>query len=183
MYRQCTTEKTTTQQKRFQDVLFHSMQDKLYTDITITDLCSEASLSRNIFYRLFDCKDDVLYSLIDQYLYECSHFVNSEDAKENLTSFFRFWKENSIILGILDKNHLGPLLSTRGTLCCCRMDFGMQKFIQADWNNFDVEILSFYVSAFIGLLFSWYHSDFSRSVDEMADITFQLLCQPPLLVK
>ena len=183
MYRQCTTEKTAMQQKKFQEALLATMQEHSYQDITITDLCHQTGLSRNIFYRLFDCKDDVLYAMLDLFFYECSEHISSANSKQNLIYFFSFWKNRKDILDILDKNQLGPLLSTRGTICCCRMDFGMPKYINADWNDYQVEILSFYVSAFVGLLFSWYHTGFARSVEEMADISYALLNQPPIMIQ
>lgn len=183
MYRQCTTEKTAMQQKTFHEALYTAMQDRLYSHITITDLCNQTGLSRNIFYRLFDCKDDVLYALIDHCFYECSKEIHVGDARNNLMSFFTFWKDKKEFLDMLEKNRLESLLSIRGTLCCCRIDFGMQKFIQADWNNYDMEILSFYISGFVGILFHWYHSDFARSVEEMTDITIQILNHPPILLE
>ena len=66
MYHQCTTEKTANQQQIFCDALYSAMHERLYADITITDLCNQTRLSRNIFYRLFDCKDDVLYANIEE---------------------------------------------------------------------------------------------------------------------
>ena len=180
MYHHCTTEKTTLQQETFQGALMHSMQEHPYSNITITDLCIQTGLSRNIFYRLFDCKDDVLYSLLDQYFYACSHALQLSDTKEALSAIFSFWKRNRVVLDILDKNQLGPLLSTRGTLCCLNPDFEMVKLIKEEYRCYKVEILSFYTSAFVGLLFQWYHSGFTRSVEEMTDIGYQMLCRPPI---
>lgn len=180
MYRQCTTEKTSNQQKLFQNALFSAMQEHAYQDITITGLCEQTGLTRNIFYRLFECKDDVLYALIDQYFFQCSHSVASDNFKENLLSFFSFWKEQKNFLKTLDKNNLAALFTERAILCCQRIDFGMQKFLVADWKNYSTEIFTFYVSGFIGALFYWYHNGFDRSEKEMTDIVFQLISQPPL---
>ena len=182
MYRQCTTDKTTTQQETFQGALLHALQEHPYSNISITDLCAQTGLSRNIFYRLFDCKDDVLYSLLDQYFYACSHALHLSNKKEALSAIFSFWKKNRIILDILDKNQLGPLLSTRGTLCCQNPDFEITKLIKKEYQCYQVEILSFYTSAFAGLLFQWYHSGFARSVEEMADICYQMLSLPPIRI-
>lgn len=180
MYHLCTTKKTVLQQKLFVETLFEMLQEHMYQDITIIDLCKRAGLSRNIFYRLYDCKDDVLYLLIDQAFYECSQCVTSNEPRENLHAFYAFWKTKYLLLKLLDKNQLGPLLSTRGTLCCLHLDFGLHKYIHNDWSQYQVEILSFYTSGFIGLLFYWYHSDFSRSIEEMVDMTFQVLSKPPI---
>ena len=175
MYRQCTTEKTANQQRIFHDALYQSMQDRLYSDISITDLCNQTGLSRNIFYRLFDCKDDVLYALIDHCFYACSQEIDVDNTRVKLQCFFTFWKTHKTILDILKKNRLESLLLIRGTICCCRIDFGMHDLIGIPAKNNDVDIISFYVSGFIGLLLQWYLSDFSKTPEEMTDTALQIL--------
>ena len=182
MYRQCTTQKTTQQQLQFIEALQTSLQTRFYRDITITDLCKQTGLTRNVFYRLFDCKDDILYALIDNYFYACSQSISANHMQQSLISFFSFWKENKSLLDILEKNQLNHLLASRGTLCCKQIDFGMQKYIHANWNEYDDEIFSFYVGGFIGLLFLWYHSGFKKSEEEMAELSIRLLSHPPLMV-
>ena len=58
MYRKCTTEKTVFQQKQFEKVLLESMLEMPYKEITVSALCRKTGLTRNIFYRLFEEKDD-----------------------------------------------------------------------------------------------------------------------------
>ena len=183
MYHQCTTEKTAKQQQVFYNALYATMHERLYADITITDLCNQTGLSRNIFYRLFDCKDDVLYAFIDNCFYECSKEIHSTTSKEGLKGFFSYWKRQKPLLDILERNRLESLLPIRAVLCCCRMDFGMHKFINSDWNEYNIEIMAFYANGFVGLLFQWYHNNFSRSVDEMCEISLQILNFPPLQIE
>ena len=174
MYRQCTTEKTAAQQKIFLDALYYAMQDQLYSEISITDLCKQTGLSRNIFYRLFDCKDDILYALIDNCFYECSQEIVTGEPREKLLSFFIFWKNQKVLLDVLKKNRLESLLSVRGTICCCHIDLGIHNLLGVSKKIDDISTISFYVSGFIGLLFHWYTSDFLKSPEEMADITLQI---------
>ena len=93
MYRQCTTEKTAMQQKIFHDALYQALSEQPYSEISITQLCHQTGLSRNIFYRLFDCKDDVLYVLIDSCFFDCAKEIHSDNLRENLYTFYNFWKE------------------------------------------------------------------------------------------
>ena len=175
MYRLCTTEKTATQQRKFHNALYINMQDRLYSDITITELCTQTGLSRNIFYRLFDCKEDVLYALIDNCFFSCSQSISLHDTRNNLIMFFNFWKNQKIILDILKKNRLESLLSIRGTICCCQLDFGIREAIGINASADDIEVVSFYISGFIGLVFQWYLTDFAKSPEEMADIALKIL--------
>ena len=96
MYRQCTTEKTSAQQKEFLKALYQAMLDQPYSTISITDLCAQTGISRNIFYRLFDCKDDVLFALIDNYFYECAMQVQDNTPRDSLLAFYSYWKKNKI---------------------------------------------------------------------------------------
>ena len=175
MYRQCITEKTAQQQKAFCNTLYRSMQDQFYSNISITNLCQQTGLSRNIFYRLFDCKDDVLFSLIDSFFMECANEIKHNNTRENLVAFYSFWKNKKDFLDILKKNRLESYLSIRGTVCSCQINFAFQKLIGCPSKSSDMEIHVFYISGFMGLLLHWYHSNFSRSIDEMVDITLQFV--------
>lgn len=180
MYRQCTTEKTTLQQTQFKNTLYELMQGKAYADISITELCEKTGLSRNIFYRLFNCKEDVLCALIDTIFYSCSQSMHSESIEENLLTFFQFWKEQAPLLSLVERNGLSSVFAYRGTVCCLQHDFGIHKYIHSNWNAYNAEIISFYVNGFLGIIFRWFHSDFSRTPEEMVLITLSLLNHPPI---
>ena len=183
MYHQCTTEKTAAQQKVFIEALYDAMQEQLYSEITITELCHQTGLSRNIFYRLFDCKDDILYALIDNRFLTCTNVIQSNSPCENLTSFYQYWKNQKPFLDTLKRNRLESYLSIRGSLCCCQVDFGMQKMINENWRSYESEIFCFYSNGFIGLLIQWYNSNYARSIEEMVEVTLQLIDHPPINTK
>ena len=63
MYTMCTTEKTAQQQQVFEQTFVKMMLECHYDEITISDLCRRAGLSRKIFYRLFEKKAEAVYSL------------------------------------------------------------------------------------------------------------------------
>ena len=181
MYRQCTTEKTSLQQKQFETTLLAMMQEQDYNEIRITDLCKRAELTRNIFYRLFDSKEDVLFFMIDNCFLKCSNSTKDISTKEKLVHFFEFWKSKRLILEVLNKNRLGVYLVTRGIPCCFLSDLGLQQMVDAEWKDYDKEILSFYLSGFIGLLFYWCNNNFHLSSEEMAEIAYQISTNPPLI--
>ena len=49
MYTLCVTEKTVQQQERFEQVFLQMLLENYYDEITISDLCRRAGLSRKIF--------------------------------------------------------------------------------------------------------------------------------------
>lgn len=179
MYRHCTTEKTSKQQLQFQEALLAIMQECAYNDISVVDLCNSTGLSRNVFYRLFDCKDDVLLALIDHRFLECNQFASSSNIKKNLTLYFTYWRQQEKLLYALEKENLSELLTARATLCFSQIDFGLIRHINSDWKKYDKEILTFYIHGFVGLLLHWYRTGFARSEKEMFTIAFQFLDIPP----
>ena len=56
MYTMCSTEKTAQQQLKFEETFLQMLLETHYDDITISELCRRAGLSRKIFYRLFEKK-------------------------------------------------------------------------------------------------------------------------------
>ena len=53
MYRLCSTEKAVEQQRMLCDSFLSLLLTEEYDDITISQICRNANLSRNVFYRLF----------------------------------------------------------------------------------------------------------------------------------
>ena len=78
MYTLCTTEKTAQQQHQFEQTFLQMLLESHYDEITISDLCRRAGLTRKMFYRLYEKKTDVLYSLIDRTLMESDSFVKEK---------------------------------------------------------------------------------------------------------
>ena len=75
MYTLCVTEKTAQQQQIFEQTFLQMMLESYYDEITISDLCRRAGLSRKIFYRLYEKKADILYSMIDRALMEVDYYT------------------------------------------------------------------------------------------------------------
>ena len=98
MYKRCTTEKAALQQRKLEECLLSVMQDKPYSEITVSSLCEQTDLSRKTFYRLFESKQDVLDSLIDRTLREYIRFSLPQnqlapDVSPELQSFYYYWLE------------------------------------------------------------------------------------------
>ena len=53
LYKKCVTEKTAIQQKQITESLLQLMQVKPFPEITVTQLCRHAGVSRRMFYYLF----------------------------------------------------------------------------------------------------------------------------------
>ena len=177
MYRQCTTEKTAMQQRIIQDALLSVMEVKAYTEISVTELCALSKLTRKIFYRLFDCKDDVLQSLLDRHFYECNQFISGKTIESSFLQFFTFWKQHKAFLDLLEKNQLSGQLMAQAFFYTYSIDKSVQQWIGAESSRYGPEILMFFISGLISLVITWHHSKFIRSTEEMAEIAVHLYTQ------
>ena len=181
MYKLCTTEKSANQQRIFTHTLLRLMGEMSYSEISVTELCQRADLSRKTFYRLFGCKDDVLYALVDSYFHAYSAQPTSEPSiYGHMHRVFSFWKENRDLLDALSKNQQSGLLIERQLAHILREEPQALAEIGAADSPYQQEIMVFFLSALSGLLITWHHDGFRRSVEEMANLCVALLTQPLL---
>ena len=92
-------------QKEITDALLVLMQDYPYNEITVKQILLESKLARKTFYRNFESKDDVLYSLLKSNLEEYFDIVNNARG-EVLDTIFEFAERNRELLMLLDKNNM-----------------------------------------------------------------------------
>ena len=76
-----------------------------YSEITVKQIILEAGLARKTFYRNFDSKDDVLYSIIRGVLREYFEIVDSRRGEVLPTVFSTAEKYRELLL-ILDRNNM-----------------------------------------------------------------------------
>ena len=99
--------------KRFAAALLELMKVYQYSEITVTQLAQEASLSRKTFYHLFGDKDAVLALLFDGLYYECFNEIKKQSIHrywELVQLYFDFWESHKETLFLLSKNNLLPRL-------------------------------------------------------------------------
>lgn len=181
MYTRCTTENAAAKQRLFQDTLLSQLKHQAYEEITVTQLCELTKLSRKVFYRLFDCKDDVLCALIDTTLRDFHFYKSREDTLEGeLRRVFSYWLEQAPLLDALARNRQTALLMERNLMYISPEDPETIHAIQAAGLPYQEETLLFFLSGISGLLIYWHHTGYRRSVEDMAKIAAELLTRPPI---
>lgn len=174
MYRTCTTEKTAAQQHRTEQALRQLLHQQPYEQITVCQLCQRAGLSRKSFYRLFSGKEGVLCALIDHTLMEFITFpsqpVREPELQPGLVRFFRYWKYNRDLLGILVRNGQLALLMERELLHVYADRATVRSFFGVEEHPDAKSMLMFYLSGIMGLLMYWYSTDFAASEEHMAHL-------------
>ena len=176
MYTLCTTEKTASQQKRFEQTFLQMLLESDYDTITISDLCRRAELSRKIFYRLFEKKADVLYALIDHTLLEGQTYIPDDSVGPGeLHRFFAFWKSQKDLLDALLKHQNSHILTDRAIRHIVRENSDIVHTFGADIGSFRMETILFYISGIFSLVLVWHQQGYDHSIDEMSQLLMDLL--------
>ena len=179
MYTLCTTEKTAQQQYKFEQTFLQMLQDMSYDEITISDLCRRAGLTRKMFYRLFERKADVLFSLIDHTLLDASTYIPDESVGPGeLHRFFAYWQSQSDLLDALMKHQNSGLLSDRAVRFALNEDTTLVHAFGADEGKFGYETVVFYITGIFSLVMTWHRQGYNHSIDEMSQLMMDILMSP-----
>ena len=182
MYTMCITEKTAQQQKLFEEVFLQMLLESNYDDITVSDLCRRAGLTRKIFYRLFEKKADVLYSMIDRALMESDSYIPDESVGPGeLHRFFAYWLYKKELLDALLKHQSSSLLTDRAIRFAMREAGSPVREFGAEAEKGSYQAIVFYLSGIFSVLLVWHAQDFRQSIDEMSAILMDLLSKPAFI--
>ena len=166
MYRKCVTEISVLHQRQVTESLLELMQKKPYEEITVTQLCQAAGITRRIFYHLFSNKTGALHALVDHKV--LNTITYGRDIRDDALRFFCYWKEQKTLLDALWTNNLAGLLLERMIMIVLDEEMDLQNQLQANGWNLEKEVLIFQLSGLIGLTFSWYYSGYQQAPEEMA---------------
>lgn len=146
--------------------LIEILQFKEFQDITVSELCDRADVSRRTFYRHYKNIVEVLEeatSIITENFSEALETKFNRGEKEFLLGYFEFWESHKKMLITLSKSHLINLLFMPGMLA-------FAKFQQKDMD--DIQLIFNYGGLWSVLTF-WLNS--SNSELKPTDIVDDLL--------
>lgn len=146
-----------------QNALIDILRVKNFQDITVSQLCDRAGVSRRTFYRHYKNIVDVLEeitSVISENFSKALAANHERSEKEFLLSYFEFWKSHKKMLILLSKNNLIHLLFMPGMLA-------FAKYKQKDLE--DIQLIFNYGGLWSVLTF-WLNSpNADRNPDEIVD--------------
>lgn len=174
MYRKCATEISVQHQRQVAESLLALMQKMPYEDITVTQLCQTAGVSRRVFYHLFSNKLGALHALVDHKILDIES-CKSEIADDTLR-FFIYWKDQKNFLDALAENGLSGLLLERMINKVLEEDYDILDWLRHNgWADNSKEVIIFGLSGLVGLVYSWYYSGFQQEPEELAVLVEKLL--------
>ena len=178
MYRKCVTEVSVENQRKITESLLLLMARIPFEDITVTQLCQAAGVTRRVFYHLFSSKQGALHSLVDNKILAIGS-GHPEEGRDTV-QFFHYWKEQKTLLDVLRANGMSSLLLERMIVSVLAEDYDViYRLEQSGWKGSSQEVIVFGLSGLMGLIYSWYYSGFRRPPEEMAALARQLM-QPYL---
>ena len=174
MYRKCVTEISAQHQKQVASALLEWMQKIPYEDITVTQLCQTAGITRRIFYHLFSNKTGALHALVDHRILDMASY--GREISDEALRFFCYWKEQRRFLDALWENNMSGLLLERMLNIVLTEDHDVLHWLQSNgWQHNSREVIIFGFSGLMGLLYSWYSEGFRQPPQELAALVGKML--------
>ena len=183
MYKLCKTEQSAQRQKELEQGLLKAMLRQRFDEISVSDLCDDLGIPRKSFYRYFSSKDGALHAMLDHTMLEFfatgigSETVSPDGQIEDITRFFRFWRQQEVLLNALQRNSLEGLLVKRAIDMSHREGF-IPSYIQAMEPGVRRLALSFIVCGLLSMVIDWHGQGFAATTESMTQIAVELLKKP-----
>ena len=182
--------------KALRSALISLMETKGFEAITVNDLCSAADLNRGTFYNHFSDKEDLLATLEDEVMDDISRIQSEMGtlavrdvmaycvAKKPLPfliTLFEYLREQGdffqAVLGPGGDSRFGSRL--RDSVCTNLIQGVLHEKYRNDPDPFVGYYLSFYASAYLGVITRWIETGMKEDSEQMARIAMRLLFIKP----
>jgi len=183
MHKTRNTEEPVVRRQLLEDQLYQAMLEKPYSEISVSDLCQQAGISRKSFYRYFGNKDGCLSALLDRVLlntvsYQGKINYAAGSRSPELLQIMEYWMEQKSLLDLITANDLQSKLLERCFLHVVNEERDALRWLGISDIAKEPEAAIFGVTGFIAVLLSWSRNGFPRSPEEMAQIFTRIWTQP-----
>lgn len=174
-------------QKLITDALLRLMGQYKFREITVLQICQEADVSRNTFYRLYDSKEEVIQAYVGKVTAEIIgqfeklenfDFIapEREDIERTYNRFYTFWLKKKELLQILYRQNL--LIMFYREFCVFaknKMSDEVIRYYESRTNSvIGGYYYGWYGSATCSILESWAERNFKETPEQLTEITIQL---------
>lgn len=145
------------------EALFILMKKKDYRDITITDICEKAGVTRMSFYRNYKTKEDILREFVKTEV--LSHFRGSDFnfdnycSRENFVKLFNVMAENKEICVAFYKAGLIRVVHEQLN----------QDFLSMHNEGYDPYRFLFFTGGVLNIFLAWLANGEKETPEELAD--------------
>ena len=139
-------------QQQIAEAMMRLLSEEQYDDISVSDLCREAQVSRQTFYTLFESKDNVvIYKLSREYCYLPESAFHESSCSPDMDSMCRYYSHYII-------SHRSMLaLLARNNIMHCLYDSQYRSFLECPSllrnipDNEKAYVADYYASVLTGL--------------------------------
>ncbi|MFV0466862.1 MAG: TetR/AcrR family transcriptional regulator [Lachnospiraceae bacterium] len=156
--------------------LLKLLNDKNFSEITITQITKVAGVSRMAFYRNYVTKEDIISTYLDDMVSD--FYGRFSDLKEHskydiLCNFFSFFKERKAVIEILMDS--GLIYIFRQKLNSSLLDFfkGIEGKNAPEYGTYFAQ---FEAGGLYNVLIEWVSNDTVDSVETMATLISEFTC-------
>ncbi|MBU3177673.1 hypothetical protein KPL47_15180 [Clostridium estertheticum] len=159
-------------QQMITDALLSLMNSYQYNDITITQICQEAQVVRQTFYRNFEFKTDILEFYLDSIFKKfISNPLNSQaDMYNKIKSFFDYMFIHKNFLILIEKNNIFFLLNKTLTTNISKFSYVPKIIGILKEPKLDVYVLGYISSTICSILSLWVKNDFEESTEMLSNL-------------
>lgn len=186
MYKNCNTEESAQRQQQLEECLLKNMLARPYSDISVSDLCQQAGISRKSFYRYFGNKDGCLNALLDRVLLDST---KSDFDKDNHSPYppelfhaLEFWTHQKPLLDSLTENGLENKLVERAILHTIHEEKDYLRWMGIQDANQDSDTLLFAITGYITLILNWNKTGFQKPLSQMCATLYRLMTRPLICI-
>lgn len=174
-----------TSKKWLVDSIFDLMEVKSLENITVSEICDNAELSRRTFYRLFKNKKSLLEYYFDELIIDYENlltkqtndkeFLDNVNFKDVIYLFLNFWwgKRDNIVILIKQNLFMDMFLKN---ISKWEKIYSSFELPWHDEKNDDLKYISnFFIGGYINVISYWLVSDKPKSIEEVSDIIYQAI--------
>lgn len=158
--------------------LIHLMEDDPFDVITVSEICSNASLVRKTFYNNFSSKEDVIVYIVEKLVAEYEGMIREESSfspREMAYMYFCYGAQHKKTLSLLIDNNLFYLFRNQfnSILSSINALVPRNKLIALDDDDL-AYVLAFHSAGVTHILEMWIRTGFKKSAREMSDIFYTI---------
>lgn len=169
---------TVQSKNKLAQALLYWMELEPYSEITVTQICQQAGLVRQTFYRNFSSKEDILLyymdQLFDQFANQHSIDCSLPELQPTLRDCFCFLSQTRDFLVLIEKNDLFLFMQQsiiKNIDKLVNLPLLLEKLGTPALDRY---LRSYIASVFACVLKEWVHGNFAEDVDTLVALTCRL---------
>lgn len=170
--------------KRLISIAFYALLlKKSFDEVTISDICKKAGVSRMSFYRYYNNKEDIFVLFSDERFAEFfDDIVNKQDPSletfvTSLFKYFQIYSRQILILIQSKKEHI--LVEQFKSYCRYLFSSSQVKNFTIDKNN--SQSITMFATGLCYVLLGWIENGQKQDIDQISKETIHLLTNGVLL--